>query len=103
MHINPFSTNVRLLYPLKNLRFSDVFREYRSGTLVENGLRKRDFSYFHLPVSTTANVDISNFSCSCVEAIYNQLKVYSVVYLTIWLALSWPYTAKELSFPLKVH
>ena len=38
--INPFSTNVPLLYPLKteNLRFSDVFRKYRSETLVENGL-----------------------------------------------------------------
>ena len=38
---NPFSTNVPLLYPLKtseNIRFSDVFRGYRSGTLVENGL-----------------------------------------------------------------
>ena len=40
--INPFSTNVSLLYPLKtseNLSFTDVFRGYRSGTLVENGLR----------------------------------------------------------------
>ena len=40
--LNPFSTNVPLLYPLKtseNQRFSDVFRGYRSGTLVENGLR----------------------------------------------------------------
>ena len=39
--LNPFSANVPLLYPLEtseNLRFSDVFREYRSGTLVENGL-----------------------------------------------------------------
>ena len=38
---NPFSTNIPLLYPLKrseNLRFSDVFRGYRSGTFVENGL-----------------------------------------------------------------
>ena len=38
---NPFSTNVPLLYPLKiseNLRFS-VFRGYRYGTLVENGLK----------------------------------------------------------------
>ena len=38
--VNPFSTNVPLLYPLKtseNFRFSDVFRGYRSGTLVENG------------------------------------------------------------------
>ena len=41
MSFNPFSTNVPLLYPRKiseNLRFSDVFREYRRGTLVENGL-----------------------------------------------------------------
>ena len=39
--INPFSTNVPSLYPLKtskNRRFSDGFRGYRSGTLVENGL-----------------------------------------------------------------
>ena len=39
--VNPFSTNVPLLYPLKtseNFRFSDVFRGYRSGTLVEMGL-----------------------------------------------------------------
>ena len=38
---NPFSTNVPLLHPLKtseNPRFSDVFRGYRSGTLIENGL-----------------------------------------------------------------
>ena len=36
-YLSPFSTNVPLLYPLKR-RFSDVFRGYRSGTLVENGL-----------------------------------------------------------------
>ena len=39
--VNPFSTSVPLLYPLKtseNLRFSDVFRGYRSGTLVKNRL-----------------------------------------------------------------
>ena len=38
---NPFSTNIPLLYPLKtseNLRFSDVFWRYRSGTWAENGL-----------------------------------------------------------------
>ena len=38
---NPFLTNVPLLYPMKTLenrRFSDVFRGYRSGTFVENGL-----------------------------------------------------------------
>ena len=37
---NPFSTNVLLLNPLKtseNWRFSDIFRAFRSGTLVENG------------------------------------------------------------------
>ena len=36
-----FSTNVPILDSLKtpeNLRFSDVFKGYRSGTLVENGL-----------------------------------------------------------------
>ena len=39
-NLNPFSTNVPLLYPLKtenHWRFS-VFRGYRSGTLAENGL-----------------------------------------------------------------
>ena len=39
--INQFSTNVPLLDPLKTLenwRFSNVFRGYRSGTMVENGL-----------------------------------------------------------------
>ena len=42
IHMNPFLTNVPLLYPLKtseNLRFSDDFRGYRGGTLVENGLK----------------------------------------------------------------
>ena len=40
-YINPFPTNVPLLYPLKvsvNFQFSDDFRGYGSGTLVENGL-----------------------------------------------------------------
>ena len=39
---NPFSTKVPFLYPLQiseNRRFSAIFRGYRSGTLVENGLR----------------------------------------------------------------
>ena len=39
--VNPFSTNAPLLYSLKtseNFQFSDVFRGYRSGTLIENGL-----------------------------------------------------------------
>ena len=43
---NPFSTNVPLLYSLKtseNGRLSDVFRGYRSGTLVENGLINYSF------------------------------------------------------------
>ena len=39
-------TNVPLLYPLKtseNRRFSDVFKGYRSGTLVVNGLIQKSF------------------------------------------------------------
>ena len=39
--INPFSTNFSLLFSLKTTekrRFSDVFRGYGSGTLVEIGL-----------------------------------------------------------------
>ena len=42
-NINLFSTNVQLLYSLKtseNRRFFDVFRGYRSGTLVENELNE---------------------------------------------------------------
>ena len=37
---NPFSTNFPFLYPLKaleNWSFSDIFRDYGYGTLVENG------------------------------------------------------------------
>ena len=40
----PFSTNFPFLYPLKtseNLGVSDVFRGYRGGTLVENGLKAK--------------------------------------------------------------
>ena len=43
---HPFSTNALLLYPLKtseNRGFSDVFRVYRSGTLVENELIISEF------------------------------------------------------------
>ena len=43
---NPFSTNVPLLHPLntsEDLGFSDVFRRYRSGTPVENGLILCDY------------------------------------------------------------
>ena len=36
-HVNPFSTNGPLLYPLKTSE-NYLFRKYRSGTLVENGL-----------------------------------------------------------------
>ena len=47
LKFNPYSTNVPLLYPLKtskNLGFSDVFRGYRSGTLVENGLTVNEYA-----------------------------------------------------------
>ena len=39
---NSFHASVPFLYPLKtseNQSFSDVFREYRNGILVQNGLR----------------------------------------------------------------
>ena len=45
---NPFSTNVPLLYPSKtseNRTFSDVFRGYGIGTLVENGLIHKVSNY----------------------------------------------------------
>ena len=73
--INPFSTNVSLLYPLPtlgNLWFSDIFWGYRSGILVENGLitytkntaspkkqRKLLFKSFHsflYPLKTSENL-----------------------------------------------
>ena len=40
--INPFHADVIFLYPLKtseNLWFSDVFREYRNGTIAWQGLK----------------------------------------------------------------
>ena len=52
-NINPFLANVLILYPLKiseNQRFSDVFRRYKMGTLVRNGLRNNSLvsSGFHM-------------------------------------------------------
>ena len=47
----PFSTNVPLLYSRKKSekrKFSDVFRGYRSGTVVENGLSHLKFLQLHL-------------------------------------------------------
>ena len=38
--INPFSTNVPLLYPLKTSENLDFFSGYESGTLVEKALNK---------------------------------------------------------------
>lgn len=49
---NPFSTNFPFLEPQKaseNLRFSDDFRGYRSGTLVENRLKHRRKGAFRVP------------------------------------------------------
>ena len=51
-YLNPFSTNLPLLYSLKtskNRRFSDVFRGYRSGTLVENGLNSYPEAFWYFP------------------------------------------------------
>ena len=44
--LNPFSTDVPLLYTLitENLRFSDVFRGYIRGALVKNGLKRTDIA-----------------------------------------------------------
>ena len=43
---HPFSTHVPILYPPENIRkppVSDVFKGYRSGTLVENVLNQTFF------------------------------------------------------------
>ena len=39
VYINPFIPNAPFLYPLKTLRFSDVFRGKRKGALGTNGLK----------------------------------------------------------------
>ena len=54
-----FSTNVPLLYPLKtseNLCFSDVFRWYRSETLVKNGLIGNVDKYLRKPRSSRSQM-----------------------------------------------
>ena len=38
--LNPLSTIVLFLNSLKTSRFSDAFRRYRSGTMLDNGLIK---------------------------------------------------------------
>ena len=53
---NPFSINAPLLYPLKtseNMRFSDAFRGYRRGKLVENRLKYKVLlkSWFYLHIT----------------------------------------------------
>ena len=47
--LNPFSTNVSIMYPLKtseNLQFSDIFRGCRSETLVKNDGLNQGFLTF---------------------------------------------------------
>ena len=78
---NPFSTNVPLLYPLETSEkrtFSDVFRGYRSGTLVENGLIVRRRLYksstfllgfsmkkvFNLLLKDATNIFVCVLQCS---------------------------------------
>ena len=39
VYINPFIPNAPFLYPLKTLRFSDVFRGKRKGALGTSGLK----------------------------------------------------------------
>ena len=54
---NQFSTSVLLPYPLKtsvDLWFSDVFRVYRSGTLLENGfISKPKFANHHYKLTSS--------------------------------------------------
>ena len=56
-------TNAPLLYPLKteNLRFSDVFRVYRSGILVENG----SVEIAYLRVKNTWNLTLPYINGGC--------------------------------------
>ena len=57
--INPFPTNVSIMYPLKtseNPQFSDVFRGYRSGTLVKNGLNQGFLTFQALENITSLNL-----------------------------------------------
>ena len=53
--INPFPTNVPILYPLKtpeNQRLSRVFRGYKIGTLAKNGLISKEMSSIYLKVTS---------------------------------------------------
>ena len=43
----------------KNWRFSDVFREYRSGTLVENVLTVDTFLFFITVMNTQLAINFS--------------------------------------------
>ena len=59
---NPFSTNVRFLYPMKtseNRRTSDVFRGYRSGILVENELNQPNSLFPEATIWTCENTNIT--------------------------------------------
>ena len=74
---NPFSTNTLLLYPLK----TSVFRGYRSGKLVENGL---NISVASIP--NLLNVTLLESSFLRIKAKYRER-----------VALH-----KKLSFPLRI-
>ena len=56
---NPFSINVPLYITIKrseNLRFSDVFQGFWSGTLVENGLTKLLYLFLNFRSLITSEV-----------------------------------------------
>ena len=55
----------------KNWRFSDVFREYRSGTLVENVLTVDTFLFFITVMNTQLAI---NFSKSIKETLEKCVK-----------------------------
>ena len=67
--INPFSTNVPLLHSLKtseNRRCSDIFRGYRSGTLVENVLS------ISFPIRGSIKLVIINMTYTCMESSHSK-------------------------------
>ena len=83
-HINPSSTNVLLIYLVKtseNLRFFDVLRGYRSGILVENGLRT-------CQTSTLWCFTFFYFQGKCIFQADRNSKKLNLFYYLVYLACS---------------
>ena len=73
--LKQFSTYVPLLYPMKtseNLQFSHVFKGYRSGTQVENGLSSSLVSLAHIiPICFSSNRGIIYIVSTILENFQN--------------------------------